>query len=251
MLRWIGRRLASYLSKPIPGSASVPGYTPAQLAGTLRKGDVLLVHGISRFGVAIRYLTQSSWSHSALCVADPVTNGAPDLDALTFIEADVKMGVRRVPLRNFAMSLTRICRPVGLTPADLETVVEYTTARLGHTYDLKNIIDLARYLIQKPPVPERWRRRLIALGSGEPSKAICSSLIAQGFQAVRYPILPEVTRAMRDDPSCRDCVEELLHVRHHSLFTPSDFDLSPYFRIVKPAADDDFDYRALHWEGAD
>ena len=44
--------------------------------------------------------------------------------------------------------------------------------------DLKNVFDLARYLFPVPPVPSRLRRRLIALGSGDPTRAICSTVIA-------------------------------------------------------------------------
>lgn len=61
------------------------------------------------------------------------------------------------------------------------------------TSRLKNLLDLARYLLPAPPVPLRWRRRLIAFGTGDPSRAICSTLIAEAFQSVHYPILPEVT----------------------------------------------------------
>ena len=41
--------------------------------------------------------------------------------------------------------------------------------------------------------------------------------------------------------------KEILQVRHHSLFVPRDFDVSPYFEIVKPTLTDSFDYRALEW----
>jgi hypothetical protein len=57
--------------------------------------------------------------------------------------------------------------------------------RIGLEYDMRNIIGLLRYLIPTPPVPTRWRRRMIALGSGEPTWAICSTLIAQAFQSIR------------------------------------------------------------------
>ncbi len=40
------------------------------IAATLRKGDVLLVEGTSRFSSAIKYLTQSTWSHAALYIGD-------------------------------------------------------------------------------------------------------------------------------------------------------------------------------------
>lgn len=249
LLRRIGRRLARFLSKPRERGAFTSTCTPEQLARTLRKGDVLLVDGTSRFSMAIKYITQSNWSHAALVVAQADERDESPLQTCYLVEADVNEGVRTLPLAEYANSHTRICRPVGLTDADIDNVIRYAEERLGHQYDLKNVIDLARYLIQSPPVPQRWRRRLLALGSGDPTKAICSSLIAQAFQSVRYPILPEIHRADASDPDCRgrDCYDELLHIRHHSLFAPRDFDISPYFRIAKPTLEQGFNPYSLTW----
>ena len=122
------------------------------------------------------------------------------------------------------------------------------TGKLGLQYDMKNIFDMLRYFLPAPPVPVRWRRRMIAFGSGDPTRAICSSLIAQAFQSLRYPILPEVTLAPgRTAAKSEYSRREILHIRHHSLFTPRDFDLSPYFRIVKPTLEAGFDHRKLVW----
>ncbi len=49
------------------------------------------------------------------------------------------------------------------------------------------------------------------------------------------------------DPTCRDCVREIMHIRHHSLFVPRDFDVSPYFEVVKPSINPDLDYHQLEW----
>jgi hypothetical protein len=91
-------------------------------------------------------------------------------------------------------------------------------------------------------VPQRWRRRMIALGSGDPTRMICSALIAQAFETVRYPILPRITRA-----GSRAARREILHIRDSSLYMPRDFDISPYFEIVKPTIVRGFDYTTLHW----
>jgi hypothetical protein len=88
---------------------------------------------------------------------------------------------------------------------------------------------------------------LLAFGSGDPTRAICSSLIAQAFQSVRYPILPRITREFRADPLARSQRREILHIRHHSLYAPRDFDLSPYFHIIKPTLEAGFDYRSVVW----
>lgn len=111
-------------------------------------------------------------------------------------------GVRTVGMEEFRRLNTRICRPVGLALADCQQVIDHAMARLGHQYDLRNVWDLARYLIATPPVPQAYRRRLLALGSGDPTRAICSTLIAQAFQSIRYPILPIVEQQATDSPLC-------------------------------------------------
>ena len=247
-LTWLGRRLADYLAQERPRGEQVGVQDPAALAAALRPCDVLLIEGNTRFSVAIKYLTQSTWSHAALFIGDalgpPPSRGEPH----ALIEADVREGVRSLPLSEYAEMHTRICRPLGLTREDAAKVIAYAVSRLGDRYDLKNVIDLVRYLIPTPPVPSRIRRRMIAFGSGDPTRAICSTLIAQAFQSVRYPILPEVARTKSDDPSCENCYREILHIRHHSLFAPRDFDVSPYFDIVKPTIETGFDYRTLQWD---
>src|SRR5574341_239381 len=191
---WLGRRLADYLSQERPRGEQVAVVDPAVLAATLRPCDVLLVEGNTRISVAIKYLTQSTWSHAALYVGSALGRAPAGCEPNVFIEADVREGVRAVPLSEYASMHTRICRPAGLTEEDAAKVIAYAAARIGHRYDLKNVIDLARYLLPTPPVPARLRRRLIAFGSGDPTRAICSTLIAQAFQSVHFPILPEVSR---------------------------------------------------------
>ena len=116
----------------------------------------------------ITYLTQSTWSHAALYIGDAL--GAPNFgdEPLVLIEADVLEGVRAVPLSLYADDHTRICRPVGISEAEISRLIGYAISRLGGKYDLKNIIDLLRYLVPTPPVPSRWRRQLLSIGSGDP-----------------------------------------------------------------------------------
>ena len=40
---------------------------------------------------------------------------------------------------------------------------------------------------------------------------------------------------------------EVLHIRNYSLYVPRDFDVSPYFRIVKPQLEQGFDFHRLQW----
>lgn len=244
VLEKIGFMLARYLQKPSPGRALSPSADLEKLRKILKPGDVLLMDGNERISVAIKYLTQSTWSHAAVYVGNRL---APDdSNPPCLIEADLGAGVIAVPLSKYAGLGLRICRPVNLMDQDIQKLTDFLIERLGMKYDMKNAIDLLRYLLPEPPVPVRWRRRMLALGSGDPTRAICSTLIAQAFQSIKYPILPEIS--VEENCETGDCVaKEILHIRHHSLFTPRDFDLSPYFQVVKPTIEAGFDYKSLNW----
>ena len=165
-------------------------------APTLEPGDVLLVEGNNHISGVIKYLTQSTWSHAALYVGPIGDRTTADGEPLVLVEANIGQGVVGAPLSKYYRYHTRICRPIGLTADDCARVCAYAAERIGFDYDLKNIIDLMRYLFPLP-VPQRWRRRMMALGSGHPTRIICSALIAQAFENVRYPILPKVTHASK------------------------------------------------------
>lgn len=243
----IGKALARYLTEPNPRYRPLATSDPEQLRAVLRPGDVLLVEGNTRLSTAIKYLTQSTWSHAALYIGVISGVAGENQEPRVLVEADIVNGVWAVPLSTYSGMHTRVCRPVGISDPEIRKVVNFAVASIGKQYDLKNVTDLARYLLPTPPVPTRWRRKLLYFGSGEPTKAICSTLIAQAFQSIHYPILPEkrVQPAPTDD--CNDCVQEMFSMRHYSLFAPRDFDVSPYFRIVKPTLEASFDYRAMRW----
>ena len=246
VVSWIGGVLARFLSTPHHiHSASVPTQCE-RLERTLTPGDVLLVEGSSNIATAIKYLTQSTWSHVAIYVGRQQPGRLQD-DAHAFVEADLVEGVRSVGFEAFEGFPTRICRPVGLSSVEVETLVTWTIARIGHRYDLRNVVDLARYLLPTPPAPTQFRRRMIALGSGDPTRAICSTLVAQAFESIGYPILPEVDSRPAPTEDCPLCLEEIHRIRHHSLYAPRDFDVSPYFAVVKPTIERGFDFHRLVW----
>ncbi|MBE0414541.1 lipo-like protein [Yoonia sp.] len=246
MLDSLGHRLASKLNRPCSGYQP---YTPSDyhtLCDILRPGDVLLVEGGERISTAIKYLTQSTWSHSAMYVGSHLPDPQDGTPRHHLVEVNLGQGCVAAPLSKYARFNTRICRPVGLSEDERREVTEFMIARIGLKYDLRNIFDLVRYFFPTPPVPVRWRRRMLALGSGDPTRAICSSLIARAFQSVRYPILPDVT-TLKTRKGSRQARAEILHIRHHALFAPRDFDLSPYFEIVKPHIAGGFDHHSLQW----
>jgi hypothetical protein len=242
LLDRIGLLLARWLTQPTSGYEPYAASRPELINITLRPCDVLLIEGGgSKISSSIRYLTQSSWSHAAIYVGLSGGLGERDGEPLVLIEAELGSGVIASPLSKYATYNTRICRPVGLTPEDRTAVIRFVASHIGDAYDMKNIIDLMRYLLPQPPVPRRWRRRMIALGSGEPTRAICTTLIAAAFQSVNFPILPRIELVGGESR------REIMHIRHHSLYTPRDFDVSPFFQIVKPTIESGFDYKKFEW----
>ncbi len=240
----VGRHIADYLQKPASGYEPFTPPEPEALRATIKPGDILLIEGRTHIAGVIKYLTQSTWSHAALYIG-PIdgqtsTNGEP----CDLVESNLDAGIVSVPLSTYFAYHTRICRPVGLSPEDRKTVCDYAVERIGLQYDLKNIIDLGRYLVPLP-VPQRWRRRMIALGSGDPTKLICSALIAQAYGAVGYPILPAIERV--ESAQAR---QEIYHIRDSSLYCPRDFDISPYFAVIKPTIEMGFDYKTINWSAA-
>lgn len=248
----LGDKLATFLNKPRDSYTTFSTLTTEQLKATLLPGDLLLIEGDSRISTAIKYLTQSTWSHVCIYIGDK-----PDLQPL--LEADLVEGVTTVPLDKYAGFNMRICRPVSLTEADNKALIAFVTDRLGVQYDTKNIFDLMRYLLATPPVPLRFRRRLLVFGSGDPTKVICSTLVAQAFQSIRYPILPLNVTDSHESKKQALAVKGLsqlknrlfnknrLKKRHYSHFIPRDFDLSPYFEIVKPTLKKGFNYKEIQW----
>ncbi len=245
-----GLAIAHFLSREVErGPLSAPPDFD-ELRATLRPGDILLVEGRARVSGSVKYLTQSTWSHAALCVGPVAGRTELDGEPHVLVEALLAHGVVSSPLSKYRASHTRICRPQRLTGQDLRTLVAFAVASIGYAYDLRNILDLLRYLAPLPHIPVHLRRRLIAAGAASPTRAICSTLIAEAFHTIRYPILPTVERLEAEAEGTaaqQHALREIMHIRDSSLFTPRDFDISPYFEIVKPALVCGFDYRRLDW----
>jgi hypothetical protein len=245
--QWLSNKILRYLETPTYRYA--PFFAPKLdvLQRALEPGDVLLVEGNTRLSAVIKFLTQSTWSHAALYLGNAGLDGKPgDEPRMVLLEAHAQDGVVRVSLEKYAHFNTRICRPVGLSAAERQTVIAYAIARLGMQYDSRQIVDLARYLFPYPPVPVFLRRRLLAIGSGDPTRAICSTLIAAAFESIHYPILPESVDGT--EYGVAPFVQsETQHIRRHGLYTPRDFDISPYFAVIKPTIENNFDFHSLEW----
>ena len=237
------------------------------LRRVVRKGDVLLVDGDQRVSEVIKYLTQSSWSHSALYVGDELLRRFPDRRAALvdqhgieaehmIVEALMEGGVIASPLLKYGHMNLRVCRPRSLRAEDLARVVDEVMRQLGSRYDVENLLDLARYFFPVTLIPRRLRRAALEAGGDLTTDVICSSMIGRAFQNVGFPILPAIEPAASERQGWVDWLRRrkthypaLFHRQRETLITPRDFDLSPYFDVVKWNAVElgAFDYRRIRW----
>src|SRR6187200_155184 len=135
-LDWVGAHVARRLVRPTSGYEPYAAARPELVAMTIRPADILLVEGArSKVNSAIRYLTQSTWSHAAIYVGLGANLGERDGEPLVLVEAELGKGVIASPLSKYNTYNTRICRPVGLTPEDRSKVVRYAVERIGYDYD--------------------------------------------------------------------------------------------------------------------
>lgn len=222
----------------------------------LRICDVILVEGRSKVSDVIRITTQSPWTHAGLYIGRLHDVEDPDLRKIIqhqyqgdpsdrlVIESLLGHGTVIRNLENYQQDHLRICRPARLGVTDSQLVVRYAVSRLGVDYDVRQIFDLMRFLFPWVFLPRRWRSSLFRHNPGPSTRTVCSTMIAEAFAFVQFPILPLVK------PSDSDGVQ--LFRRNPKLCTPSDFDYSPYFKIIKyPFVDIHYhhNHHLLPWEG--
>jgi hypothetical protein len=220
----------------------------------VRPGDVLLIEGRSRVSEVIKQITQSPWSHAALYIGriqdieDVVMRknlsqhfeGPPNTQLV--VEGYLGKGTIATPLSVYEHDHIRICRPRGLSRRDAEQVIGYAIRQLGKEYDVRQIFDLWRFLVPWGIFPRRWRSSLFEHHVSEDTKTVCSTMIAEAFASVDFPVLPVIKKHEETG------IE--LFKRHPKVFTPRDFDYSPYFEIIKyPFLEisDHGPYRNLPW----
>jgi len=203
----------------------------------IRLCDILLIEGRSRVSEVIKQITQSAWSHAMLYVGrihdieNPVLRKHikeyydGDESEQLVIESVLGKGTVVTPLEFYRGDHIRICRPKGISRADSQKVIGFSIGRLGMEYGIRQNLDLARFFMPWSIFPRRWRSSLFGTRVGIPTREICSSMLAEAFGSVKFPILPLVKQHKEKGIQ--------LFQRNPRLFVPADFDYSPYFEIIK------------------
>jgi len=235
--KWLENKITHWLTKDRSEVSNIPLCDFEQLSYEIKPCDVLLIEGRSHVSNVIKLITQSPWTHTALYIGrmsdieDEYTrnniaqhyNG--DENRPLILEALMGEGTIVQALDKYKDDHIRICRPKTLSRLDAAKVTAYSARHLGCDYDVRQLLDLARFLFPYSIIPRRWRSSLFQHNAGTPTRTVCSSLIAAAFSSVHFPILPVIQKNEQG--------ELKLYKRNFMLYTPSDFDYSPYFEIIK------------------
>lgn len=255
--RWI-QSLTKWLMKERPSPAGLPLSDFERLRYEIRPCDVLLIEGQSRVSDVIRMITQSPWTHAVLYIGrlhdieNPLLRQRVheayhgDEGDQLIIESLLGKGTIVSPLSRYQNIHMRICRPQGISRQDAQRVIGYAIGKIGVEYDVRQILDLARLLVPWSFLPRRWRSSLFQHKAGESTRQICSSLLAEAFGSVHFPILPMI---QQNTATGLQFIQ-----RNPRLYTPSDFDYSPYFEIIKypfSGITESGMYRSLPWSESD
>ena len=254
LFSWLSKKIMRWLLHEHEVSG-IPQCDFDRLSFEIRPCDVLLVEGRARISEVIKTYTQSQWTHSALYIGrlhdieDKTTrehvswlyDGDPNEQLI--IEPLLDKGTIVSPLKKYAKENIRICRPNTISRVDSEKVVSVAVQHLGRDYDVRQLLDLGRFLLPYGILPRRWRSTLFEHKIGIPTSTVCSTMIASAFASIHFPILPVIHR--EENGALK------LYKRNTKLFVPRDFDTSPYFEIIKYpllGLDDITVYRQLPWD---
>ncbi len=255
LINLLSKPLVGWLNKEV-GPAPPPLSDYERICYELKPCDVLLVEGRSRVSEVIKVITQSAWSHAALYVGRIHDIEDPDLRKIVahhhkgnqsdrlIIESLLGHGTIVRNLEVYGDDHLRICRPSRLSYKDSQQIIRYAISRLGLDYDVRHIFDLARLMFPWTILPRRWRSSLFSKRPGRPTRTVCSTMIAEAFAFVQFPILPLIKQTEGENVQ--------LFLRNPRLCVPADFDQSPYFEIIKyPFVDfhPGKDYHLLPWHG--
>ncbi|MDX8380652.1 MAG: hypothetical protein R8M14_00905 [Ghiorsea sp.] len=216
---------------------SLPLQDFERMQKALHPADVLLFEGRARISGVIGLITQSPWTHAALyigCCADfdkdsetlrlIRENFDGDEKEQLVVESLLGQGTVITPLSIYMNDNIRLCRPHGILDKDVRLVLEHAVSQVGRAYDVRQLFDLARFIFPYALLPRRWLSSLFSYKPGEATRAVCSTVLVESFMFVQFPVIPVIQEIDKNIS---------LHKRNPRLFTPRDFDYSPYFEVIK------------------
>ena len=250
---------------------------PADLVlvcGTARISRVVKVLTISKWSHVVMYVgdrrellsieEQKEWTDKY---------GQESLEHLV-IDADPIRKVHLKPIDDLTGLMLRHCRAEALSENDSEKVITEAISQLGKRYDVKHILRLLVFFAFPwellPEVARKWVRDFTL----SEDDRICSRVIAEAFHSVGYPIRPlkivtykatsknSIAKLARGLRQRRKSATQLLlrgkispalkrltrsksieiHLGGPRHITPSDYDLSRFFSIIKDEEDLNIDY---------
>lgn len=236
MFKWLENTVINWLTYEKPAEG-FPLCDFERILYEIKPCDVLLIEGRSVVSNTIKQITQSAWTHSCIYIGrihdiedenlqkivQKHYQGPPHKQLI--IESLLGKGLICSPIDIYKGYHIRISRPRNLTRKDAQKVLSYIFHKLGAEYNIRQLYDMWRFFVPWSIFPRRWRSSLFENPNSPSARTVCSTVIAEAFQSVHFPILPLVKRKGEHG------IE--LYQLNPKMLTPKDFDYSPYFDIIK------------------
>lgn len=225
-------------------------------AQILQPADVILVNGTAPADKRIKAITESQWSQALLYLGRLHDIKDPSLRAMAsdylpcqsntqlLLKVDLVHGVHLITLSELQDAQLRICRPSGLTDNEKQSVIRYSLSRLESHKKHAWWPAIRLLLVPWSLFPRHWRKPIFKLLAGRRLRRAVGGTVGDSFSFIQFPVLPLVKQESGGKTK--------LYRHYPMVFYPSDFDLSPYFDVLKyPFADqiDGKGLRLLPWKG--
>ena len=244
------------------------------VCGTARISKVVKVLTMSQWSHVVLYVGDRSELLGEKEKKEWVERYGPRCLKHLVIDADPIRKVHLKPLDDFTGLMLRHCRAEALSQADKQKVISDALSQLGREYDIKHILRLLVFFaFPWELLPEVARKWVTDFTLSEDDR-ICSRVIAEAFHSVGYPIRPlkiityksaqksPLSKLVKGFRLRRRSTVQLLmrgkinpalkrltrsknieiHLGGPRHITPSDYDLSRFFTIIKDEEDLNIDY---------
>ncbi len=199
--------------------------------------DVILVDGSTLADRKVKAISGSRWSQVCLYIGrlHDIRNTSLratlsehlqcQTDAQLMLKVDLVQGIHITTVNELHQQHFRVCRPRGLSEDDKQTVINYAISRMSLRPKHAWWPAVRLLLVPWSLFPSRFRLRLFRYLSGRRLRRAVGGTVGDAFSFIQFPIFPLV-KAKAENAN-------RLYRQYPLIFFASDFDLSPYFDVLK------------------
>lgn len=203
----------------------------------LEPTDVVLIDANTLADRKIKAISGSRWSQAYLYIGrlHDIRNSSLraavnehlncQSDTQLMLKVDLVKGIHITTISELRQQTFRICRPRGLSEEDKQSVINYAISRMSPQAKHAWWPAVRLMLVPWRLLSAKWRLRMFRYLSGRRLRRAVGGTVGDAFSFIQFPILPLVKGEEESTSK--------LYRQYPFIFFAADFDLSPYFDVVK------------------